>query len=196
MKTFIATAGAANPGRYSVVVNTLSGRRVFDQSQWRQAILFYLNEIWMHNASDYRVGGDMPSITFDNVTVQLDLSPPDPFYFAYGPLSQTPIEDFQTKSNSPRELCIVPFGQLQVENGLIRFVKNDRIGILTILLPGQCSQVSLYKRDKRGEFRVGMQNVPATLNDFSKLEAVRRAQRPRREIRWHGLPSGMGHSAL
>lgn len=129
----------------------VSGLTDFPELRWREAILYYLFGIW---AGKEEVT-DRPKIIFGTVTLRLDSEARE--YFAYGRShEESPHQRFREE-----EMVMVGSKQVEVEQGLIRFVKNDRIRLLTICLP--CSgRVTLWKKERRSKYGLHSQDIPLT----------------------------------
>lgn len=122
----------------------------FPESRWREAILFYLFGVW----ADKEDVISRPKIIFGNVTLRLDLDARE--YFAYGCSHDEQLPSF------PKEATLmVGCSQDEVEQGLIRFVKNDRIKFLAICLPCQ-GRVELWKKEKRGQYGYTAYGIPTS----------------------------------
>ncbi len=116
--------------------------RIFPEERWREAILYYLFGVW---SGDESVTG-RPKIIFGEVTLRLD--PQRCEHFVYGKGSDY---DFAT-ATGPGEHLVVDPAQKDVELGLVRFVKDDRIKKLSIAW-STTVRLSLYKTKRRGQYR-------------------------------------------
>ncbi len=129
----------------------VSGRTGFPGSRWREAVLFYLFGIW-GNREDvtYR-----PKIHFGDICLRLDRQSKE--YYAYGHAEVPEL----TPITSSEETLFVRSGQNEVEIGLIRFVKDNRIKKLVLSLgPGGACQLLLWKKEKRSEYGVAGIRLP------------------------------------
>lgn len=135
----------------------VSGGLCFEPHQWRKAILYYLNGVWSgnHNVM-YR-----PKISLGNLPAEgsvsevvLRLSPATKEYYAYGTSAELPIV--------VGNFLVVGCGQNEVEGGLIRFVRNDRIRNLSILFRDG-GNVCLLKGRKRSDLHVWAARIPEHL---------------------------------
>ena len=118
----------------------IAGGEMFDGSRWREAIIAYLYGIWAGN----EVVTHRPKINFDYTTLRLDREK----YVGY-------YSVFANASNRPRvadkDVLVVPDTQAEVENGLIRFVKNNQIRQLAIVFSGKGALVLTKGGRKRSE---------------------------------------------
>ena|SRR3989338_4400607 len=125
----------------------------FPESRWREAILFYLFGIWTNRQSvTYR-----PKINFGDITLRLDTSSGE--YYAYG----TPHEEmdlYQLRFREEEKLYVRSGKQADVEVALARFVKNDRIRLLTLYLPRSFGRVELWKKSRRGQYGCTATDIP------------------------------------
>ncbi|MSR84903.1 hypothetical protein EXS71_00450 [Candidatus Uhrbacteria bacterium] len=108
----------------------VSGLQCFPERRWRECFLHYLFGIWGGKSNvTYR-----PKIAFGNGGLRLD--PGAREYWVYGTtVGANPPPHLGTEipegHDDPPEI-IVGCQQVEVEQALIRFVKNDRIQQLTI----------------------------------------------------------------
>lgn len=123
----------------------------FPESRWREAILFYLFGVWADRQSvTYR-----PKISFGDITLRLDPSSGE--YYAYG----TPTEElpYPFPVREDEKLTVRSLRQADVEVALARFVKNDRIKLLTIC--SECSgRLMLWKKSRRGQYGITATDIP------------------------------------
>lgn len=117
----------------------VAGSRCYDSNRWREAILAFLFGLWR---GDRYICG-RPKIHFGSLCLRLDWE--ERRYFAYGKGADT-IPDILLGL----ETLEIGDSQLGVENGLVRFVKDDKIGMLTIHF--QRGSMTLWKGAKRGEY--------------------------------------------
>lgn len=122
------------------------GGRCFEIDQWREAVSYYLDEVW----SGDRGGLYSPKIAFGRVTLRLDDETGR--YYAYGESSQQPHDAstsgwYQTGPD-----------QAEVEAGLIRLLRNERIKGLTIQLTR--SQCFYLWKEENGEYSVAAEGIP------------------------------------
>lgn len=129
----------------------------FPGSRWREAILFYLFGIWSDRQSvTYR-----PKISFGNVVLRLD---PNGEYCAYG-VAGDDIRDVPSVLEDAHQS--VGCAQAEVEIALVRFVKNDRIKVLTITFG--LGFLSLWKAQRRGEYGVATWGIPNSWGGLSPV---------------------------
>lgn len=134
---------------------------IFPEERWREGILYYLFGLW---------SGDVavtmrPKITFGSVTLRLipdphALNPDIRVYCAYGigfDMWSSGEGAFHTKREAHLS---VGNGQDHVEVALVRFVKDDRIKVLTIHTGG--GGIQLWKTPRRGEYRCMSVGLPET----------------------------------
>ncbi len=139
----------------------VSGLTCFPRERWREAILYYLFGVWADKEHViYR-----PKIAFGLVTLRLDTKAGG--YYAYGQPEEKLPHPLPFRKE---EKLVVRFEQAAVEVGLIRFVKNDRIKLLTIVLPN-FGQLALWKKERRGQYGVTALGIPSHMGAIS--EAVR-----------------------
>ncbi len=125
----------------------------FPESRWREAILFYLFGIWANRQSvTYR-----PKICFSDITLRLDRSSDDGEYYVYG----TPTEElpYPFPIREDEKLTVRSFRQVDVEVALARFVKNDRIKLLTLSLR-YSGRLMLWKKSRRGQYGCTATDIP------------------------------------
>lgn len=143
----IATITQLSPLYSSVEQIQVSGSRCFNGSLWREAILFFLNGIW--SGDDFI--NSRPKIYINNTTMKLgsNMGPnPYPRYYA----------DIQDNGKRPQvkdsEIFVVHQPtQAEVENGLIKFVKNNQIRMLVIMFP-ESGPLFFTKGHKRSELYI------------------------------------------
>lgn len=120
----------------------------FPESRWREAILFYLFGIWSSRQSvTYR-----PKISFGDITLRLDQLGGE--YYAYGVAGD--IHDVPSVSEDARLGC--GGQQAEVELALVRFVKNERIRMLTLKLDS--GLLCFWKKQRRGEYGMASWGIP------------------------------------
>jgi len=122
----------------------VSGITCFPQERWREAILFYLFGLWANK----EIVAYRPKIAFGTIVLRLDESRGE--YYAYGRNQDGECPPFLLPIKE--ELVVGP-AQEQVEIGLVRFVKNDRIRRLAIK-SANSGLIWLWKQTKRGQYRV------------------------------------------
>ena len=122
----------------------IAGDTVFEGSRWREAILAFLNGIW---ADDVAVT-HRPKISLNNTVLRIGRGEKYVGYFVYAP-------DFGGRPTvADKDLLVVPDPtRAEVENGLIRFVRNGQIRQLGICFPGK-GNIVLTKGRKRSELFV------------------------------------------
>lgn len=138
-----------------IITNDLqvSGVHEFPENRWREAILFYLFGVWgdKHDVM-YR-----PKIAFGDITLRLDCS--QGTYYAYGtPHERLPPWCYELKAEE--KLWVGDGKQADVEVALIRFVKDNRIKLLTLQLPDSKGSIFLWKKPRRGEYGVFSAGIP------------------------------------
>jgi hypothetical protein len=129
----------------------VAGGEVFEGSRWREAILFYLNGIWSNDvAVTHR-----PKINFNKTVLRRD----GERYIGYYSLDpdsgdRPPVAD--------KDVFVIPEPtRAEIENGMIRFVKNNQIRQLGICFEGK-GAIVLTKGHKRSElFVCTMGNFPS-----------------------------------
>ena len=123
----------------------------FPESRWREAILFYLFGIWADRQSvTYR-----PKIGFGDITLRLD--PGDGEYYAYGTAHEELPYPFPVREDE--KLTVTSWKQADVEVALARFVKNDRIKLLTLCLR-YSGRLMLWKKSRRGQYGITATDIP------------------------------------
>lgn len=130
----------------------VNGMTCFPQNRWREGILYYLFGIWSDKVEvTYR-----PKIHFGFACLRL--SPGERQYYAYGKCPDT------EKPSFPEEgVLTVSWEQTEVEQGLIRFVKNEAIKMLVVTLKNH-RQFCLWKKERRGEYGCWA-NIPIRMED-------------------------------
>jgi hypothetical protein len=136
----------------------VSGDESFAGERWREAILYYLNGVWADKPRVmYR-----PKLSFDTVALRLDQGTGTYYGLAKRPRPELTIEEVPQFLPHEREQ-IVGNSQMEVEGGLMRFVRNDQIYLLEIRL-SQDSWIRLWKgRNKRGELYLDFKGLPTML---------------------------------
>ena len=132
--------------------------RIFQESHWREAILYFLHGMWSANPEVT----NKSSITFAGVTMRLDVGTKKYWCFVR-PMMSTSLD---SESSNPQielhdgDTLEVRDDYNDVEMGMMRFVKNDDIGCLTIRFyyNGSESSLSLHKTSKRGEYLTSGEN--------------------------------------
>lgn len=134
----------------------------FPEARWREAILSYLFEIWSGRprATGY------PMIGFGNITLRLD--PSCGLYYAYGiPSKESPGYEHFVKGDE--DIHVRSGRKEDVEVGLIRFVKNNRIKLLTLWLPTSGGPVTLWKKPQRSQYGCcASANIPRSFADAER----------------------------
>ena len=147
MKSFVATPTSQT--KLPTQEIQVSGDRCFEERNWREAILYYLNGVWSDNQNVmYR-----PKINFSGYTLRLDEATMT--YYAYGRL-----DDYLADTHVDRlsralegETLDVSCNQNDVEVGLMRFVRKDILSELIIHFP-KSAKLALSKTIRRGEYIV------------------------------------------
>ena len=135
---------------------------IFPQERWREAILSYLFGLWTNKSEVvYR-----PKIAFGTIVLRLDQS--KGAYYAYGKNQ----EGEQAPYFNDEEVLIVGPKQEEVEIGLVRFVKNDRIRRITITSDNS-GFVRLWKKARRGEYGVMSYNIPISLEECIREDELK-----------------------
>ncbi|MGE5392576.1 MAG: hypothetical protein ACM3NH_02435 [Candidatus Saccharibacteria bacterium] len=123
----------------------------FPESRWRQAMLRFLFGIWSGDS----VLCARPEIFIQGVTLRLFNNR----YVAFG------------AATSFEEPPVVPIGEsllttdrkADVEVALMRFVKNDRIKMVTLSLGQNHDRfLAFWKKERRGEFGFWVKGIPET----------------------------------
>lgn len=127
----------------------VSGLVNFPEWRWREAILYYLFGIW----GEKQEVMSRPKLIFGDVTLRLDLEVGQ--YFAYG----RDAGEVSYRLHSEEEIIDAGPDQVEVEQALIRFVKNDRKRLLVLHLKGGGS-LSLWKKQRRGEYGIAATDLP------------------------------------
>ncbi len=136
----------------------VSGLSCFSINQWRNAVYYFLTGIWADNgAVTYR-----PKICFDSVTLRLDLDTSQ--YLVYG-RGYSPLPNMGRYYSE--QILEVGSEQFEVEAGLIRFAKNDRVRVLVVDFGD--SRLFLYKGRKRGVLNIATQDVPREWNGLCPI---------------------------
>lgn len=131
----------------------VAGFDIYPQNQWRQATLHYLNGVWSGDRDIMM----RPKINFSGVTLRLrvDLKT----YYAYRS-ADAQVHGERFFRMLEEEPLVVPCEQAEVEVGLMRFVRNDKINALRIFF-ARGAWMILHKTTKRGEFLVfASENLP------------------------------------
>jgi len=132
----------------------VSGVTCFPEWQWGEAVLYYLNGVWGNKLDVmYR-----PKICFGGVFLCLNQA--DSSYFAYGVPDNGDGYDAREVGPDPKILSIASGKQTDVEVGLIRFVKDNTIKVLSLGLPAIQGFVILWKKPKRGQYGIACVHVP------------------------------------
>jgi len=140
----------------------VSGGKEFEENRWGEAFLYYLFGTW----SDDSLVTNRPKINFGN-KVTLQLIPETKQYHVCGS-SLDEMEYFKIGE------CIeVGPAQVEVEQALIRFVKNDKTRQFSIIFKEPTGVFSIWKTDKRGEYRCSVWGVPLS---FLQQKALEREQ--------------------
>jgi hypothetical protein len=141
-----ATSSTATGSRVEVVQIARGGYSI-KGSRWREAILAYLNGIWANDVVVYVVARGHPRISFNSITLRLYGGK----YIGYYLFTET---SGVRPDMAYEDVFVVPDPtQAEVENGLIRFVKNNQIRQLAIVFPGKGNLI-LTKGRKRSELFV------------------------------------------
>ena len=128
----------------------VSGVMCFEENQWRDAILHYLFGVWGNQDQVmYR-----PKLGFYCISLRLDLERCR--YWAVWTDRHASLEE--PPEISQMKVLTVPSSQLEVEAGLVRFVKDDSILMLVIALEN-LGQIRLWKKERRGEYGIWGQNL-------------------------------------
>ena len=105
----------------------VAGGQVFKGSHWREAILFFLNGIWSDDAEVTH----RPKISFNNTVLRRD----GERYIGYYSLDP---DSGERPHVADKDILVIPEStQAEIENGLIRFVKNNQIRQLGICFEGK-----------------------------------------------------------
>ena len=139
----------------------VSGNRSFEESRWRECFLYYLNGVW---SGDQRVMY-RPKISFGG-GLELRLDADSEEYYA-------------TSSTEARELpgstrgtpLVVGRTQAEVDQALVRFVKDDRLQFVVIVL-GE-GQLFLWKLPQRSRLGIATKGVPNALERLARCDVSR-----------------------
>lgn len=126
----------------------VSGLQIFTEDRWRDCILHFLFGVW----SDDRNVTHRPKIQLGEITLRLIQATGE--YVAYGDSLEPEHPSF-----TEDETLVVSGSQLGVEMGLVRFVKNDRLKLLVIVLP-RGAEVRLWKKLWRSRFGISATGIP------------------------------------
>ncbi len=136
----------------------VSGLQEFKEDRWRDCILYFLFGMWSDAGNvTYR-----PKLDLGEITLRLNEEKCE--YFAYG----RPVE-LQHPSFSIEETLTVCYAQMAVEQGLVRFVKNDRLKLLVILLRDG-GEVRLWKKPQRSRFGITCKAIPQYMGEAMKAQ--------------------------
>lgn len=143
-------------------VNILSvGEKIFDGKDWRRAILHYLFLMWK--------GADATTLPLkiENVNIiAVNIPCVEVRYFAYlSSPNLSPIPKNYVICNSPTKISVCG-DEYDFPEALVRFVKNDKIKGLDLLLG--MSAVLLNKGTKRGELFLSGNLSSTTLAEATK----------------------------
>ncbi len=142
-----------NPGTAEQKEIQVSGLLWFPEHRWREAILYYLFGIWENREEVmYR-----PKIHLGGITLRLN--PSTGTYYAYGTSDDEECGPWVGENG---EELVVSCHQLEVEIGLIRFVKNDSIRTLLIRLEDG-GEICLWKTRRRSRFGIDCRGIPITM---------------------------------
>lgn len=129
----------------------VSGQRCFPMNEWRNAIEHYLFGVW-GNKDEVMFRS---KINFGGVSLRLDQSCGE--YYAIGQSPDADLLPFSTNG-----VLSVGCWQLEVEQGLIRFAKNEEIRMLVITFRNH-GVLKLWKTDRRGEYRCHSYGIPSVI---------------------------------
>jgi len=152
----------------------VSGLKVFEAHRWREAILHYLNGVWGNRQEVmYRpkIHFSTPSTTNEFAHVTLRLDPRSRTYWLEG---IPPIdEDRSPRFNAEQTIVVAePGKQTDVEQGLIRFVRDNRIKLFILNL-GSEGELRLWKSERRAELNVSASQVRSMLDRIEEARAPR-----------------------
>ncbi len=117
----------STPHPDSVLVEAIrTPQYVFKPGKWRAAILHFLFEVWSGN-DEFK-----HSITIDSAVLTLDPTTHQYMLQSVSLVTHNPTLTEATADNS----LAVSNNQLDVQDGLVRFVKNTKIKTLLIRFPG------------------------------------------------------------
>ncbi len=126
------------------------GDTCFPEHRWREAFLYYLFGVWGNKQSVvYR-----PKMILGSITLRLWQKGQE--YYAYGRPNEEPPLHY---GDEAQELH-VGHRQAEVEQALIRFVKNKALKVLVITL--NLGVVYLWKKRKNGEYGVSATGLPVS----------------------------------
>lgn len=123
----------------------------YPESRWRQAILRFLFGIW---SGDPTVTC-RPELRIGNVTLRLF----NERYVAFGS-----VEGDEVPPTIPiTQSLLVGDRKADAEVALVRFVKDDRIKMVNLVLGNNKDRyLAIWKKDRRGEFGFWVKNIPET----------------------------------
>jgi len=127
----------------------VSGNTAYEGSQWREAILAYLGGVWSGDVSVT----NRQKLNFNNTTIRLG---GDGKYYAYFVL-EPDFGSIHVEFSKPAELLVVMDAtENDVESGLIRFVRNNKIRQLALMFKGVSPEgmILLTKGQKRSELHI------------------------------------------
>lgn len=136
----------------------VSGLQTFSEDRWRDCVLYFLNGMWSDKSEViYR-----PKLNLGEITLRFDDEKDE--YFAYG----RPIET-EHPAFSIVETLTVSYARMAVEQGLARFVRNDRLKLLVILLRDG-GEVRLWKKQRRSRFGITCKAIPRYMEEVMKAQ--------------------------
>lgn len=140
----------------------VSGIDGYQERNWREAILAFLFGLW---SSRYYIA-NTPTISFGNLTLRLDRA--QKRYLAYG-RGMVDLNLRSAVAADGEDVLHVNDPQFEVEGGLVRFVKSNRIKTLIIHIchPQGVGMVILWKADKRGQYWCwSSEDLPRRWSDY------------------------------
>lgn len=136
----------------------VSGNACFSERRWREAILYYLFGVWAGQQKVmYR-----PKISFGPITLRLAADAGE--YYAHAWDRQGALDFFGVDLNGlapafPNSIILrVGYTQVEVEQGLVRFVKNNRVKLLVISL--REGEIRLWKMQERSRLGISATGLP------------------------------------
>jgi len=110
-----------------------------------------------------------PKINFGGISLRLDQAEGE--YWACG-TNDDPTEGIPLMLVDECDLTVGP-AQVQVEQGLVRFVKNNQIRLLTIKL--QQGELLLWKEQRRGQYGIYAHDIPTWQQVYEDYVAKKEA---------------------
>ncbi len=137
----------------------IAGSRTFLGHLWRDAITIYLNGIWQGNEEI----SHRPKIVLNGIGLRLH----GETYVGY--LSSSEYLPTERPRVADKDLLVIPQPtQAEVENGLIRFVRNSQIRQLGICFPDSGGVIAFTKGLKPGNLFITAEGSIPTFDDLRR----------------------------